>query len=249
MPLHFSALEWIAAFFAVLCIGISKSGFTGLSLITVIIMARLFPPRESTGVVLPLLIVGDICAVVAFQRHANWRQIRRMLPPAVVGIVAGCAIMYFIPDRKFGSVIGYIILLLTALQGLRLWKPTAFEHVPHSPAFAWSMGVWSGVTTLLANAAGPIMSLYFLAVNLPKYEFIGTAAWFFLLVNLIKVPFSAWLGLIHGSSLLFNVIMAPAVGLGAFLGQRLIKIVPQRLFEILLVIFAGLASLRLIGLF
>jgi len=105
------------------------------------------------------------------------------------------------------------------------------------------------VTTMLANAAGPMMSLYFLAINLPKYELIGTSAWFFLIVNVSKVPFSMSLGLIHGSSLLLNVTLAPVVALGAFVGRRLIAIVPQRVFETFLLVFAGIASFHLIGVF
>src|SRR5207302_9878449 len=129
----------------------------------------------------------------------------------------------------------------------RQWRPSLFTHVPHRAWFAWTIGVWSGVTTMLANAAGPIMTLYLLAVGLPKWEFVGTAAFFFLAVNLIKVPFSVSLGLINSVSLLFNVVLFPAVALGIVLGRKLIDIVPQKLFEQLVLIFAALAALRLIA--
>lgn len=232
-----------------MCIGISKSGFAGLGLVTVIVMARLFPARESTGILLPLLIFGDICAVVAFRKHALWAQIGRMLPPTLIGIVAGYFLMRHIPDERFGPVIGSIVLTMALVQALRRFRPALFEHVPHSHTFAWSMGGVSGITTMLANAAGPIMALYFLAINLPKYAFVGTSAWFFLIVNVSKVPLSANLGLIDSRSLLFNVVLIPSVIAGTLLGRWLIAIVPQRVFELLLLIFAGVASLRLIGLF
>ena len=232
-----------------MCIGISKSGFAGLGLVTVIVMARLFPPRESTGILLPLLIWGDICAVLAFRKHAMWPLIGRMLPPTLLGIIGGYFLMQHIPDARFGPVIGSIVLVMVLVQGLRRFRPDLFEHVPHSHGFAWSMGGSSGVATMLANAAGPVMALYFLSINLPKYALIGTGAWFFLIVNVSKVPLSANLGLIHGSSLLFNVILIPAVYAGTLLGRWLIAIVPQKVFELLLLIFAGIASLRLIGLF
>ncbi len=249
MPLHFSAAEWLLAIVGALSIGISKNGFAGLSMVTVIIMAHLFPPRESTGVVLPLLIFGDVCAILGFKRHAQWAQVRRMLPPTLTGVVLGWLLMRFIPGQKFGPVIGWIVLAMTLLQALRKIRPALFEHLPHSRGFAWSMGGGAGITTMLANAAGPIMALYFLAINLPKYEFIGTSAWFFFFVNTFKIPFSFQLGLIHGGSLLFNLMLAPAVAAGAFLGRSLVAVIPQRLFETLLLIFAGLASLRFIGLF
>lgn len=232
-----------------MCIGISKSGFAGIGLVTVIVMACLFPPRESTGILLPLLICGDICAVVAFRKHALWPLIGRMLPPTLIGIIAGYFLMERIADNRFGPVIGSIVLAMVFVQALRRFRPALFEHIPHSHAFAWSMGGVSGITTMLANAAGPIMALYFLAINLPKYAFVGTSAWFFLIVNVSKVPLSAHLGLIHGSSLLFNLLLLPAVIAGTVLGRWLIAIVPQRVFELLLLIFAGVASLRLIGIF
>jgi uncharacterized membrane protein YfcA len=216
-------------------------------LITVIVMARLFPPRESTGILLPLLIWGDICAVFVFRKHAQWPLIWRMLPPTLLGVVGGFLIMGAIPAGRFGPVIGVIVLLMTTVQTFRKIRPNAFEHVPHTHGFAWSMGAGSGVTTMLANAAGPIMALYFLAINVPKYAFVGTSAWFFLIVNVFKVPFSASMGLINGGSLLFNLLLAPAVILGTALGRWLIGIVPQGVFEILLLSFAFLASLRMIG--
>ena len=164
------------------------------------------------------------------------------------GIIAGYLLMSVIPDARFNAVIGSIILLMSILQGIRQFRPDLYQSVPHTRAFAWSIGVACGVTTMLANGAGPIMALYLLAIALPKYEFVGTGAWFFLIVNVFKVPFSASLGLIHGSSLAFNLVLIPAVAAGTLLGRWLIGIVPQKLFETLLLIFTTIASLRLIGL-
>ena len=245
MPI-LSPLQWFFAAVGALCIGASKSGFMGLSMLTVVLMAQVFPQKESTGVVLPMLVLGDILAVAAFQRHANWGQIRRMLPPTAVGVAAGWLCMRVIPASRFGPVIGGIVLVMCALQAWRQVRPAAFERAPHTTAFSWTMGGASGMSTMLANAAGPIMSLYFLALNLPKYELIGTSAWFFLLVNLYKIPFSAQLGLIHGSSLLFNLVLAPAIGLGAWGGRKLVAVVPQRAFEALLLCFAAAAAVRLL---
>jgi uncharacterized membrane protein YfcA len=123
-----------------------------------------------------------------------------------------------------------------------------FLSVPHTHGFAWTMGGVSGIATMLANAAGPIMALYFLAINVPKYAFVGTSATFFLIINVFKVPFSASLGLIDMGSLMFNVVLMPCVVAGTFLGRWLIGIIPQQLFETFLLIFAFLASLRMMGL-
>lgn len=246
---QFTPGEWMLAVLAALCSGVAKSGFTGLGMITVVIMAQLFPPRESTGILLPLLIVGDLFAVAAFRKHAQWQQIWKMLPPTFAGIVIGYFLMDWIPARHFGPVIGWVVLIMVLLQTLRRLRPDAYAHVPHSRGFAWTIGAWCGTTTMLANAAGPVMALYFLAINLPKHILVGTGAWFFLLVNLSKVPFSSHLGLIDRHTLLFNLMLAPAVGVGIFLGRRLIELVPQKLFELLLLVFAALSSMRLLGVF
>jgi len=245
----FSTTQWLLAILAAFCIGVSKSGFAGVGLVTVVLMARLFPPLESTGVLLPLLIVGDILSVVVFHQHAQWRHIWRMLPPTIIGIVGGFVLMQWISPRIFGPVIGGIVLAMVGLQLARIWGANLYAHVPHSRAFAWAIGVWSGIATMLANAAGPVMALYFLAIKVPKYEFVGTSAWFFLLVNVFKVPFSASLGLIDVRTLFFDALLLPVVALGIQVGRWLIAVVPQKLFEALLLAFAALAALRLIGIF
>jgi uncharacterized membrane protein YfcA len=243
----FTAAQWLLTAIAAACIGISKSGFSGMGLVTVIVMAKLFPPLESTGILLPLLIWGDICAVAAFRKHAQWPLIWRMLPPTALGIIVGYVLMQQIPAHRFGPVIGAIVFGMALIQAGRKLRPELFLHVPHTRGFAYLMGGGSGIATMLANAAGPVMALYFLAINVPKYAFVGTAAWFFLIVNIFKVPFSASMGLIDVSSLLFNLVLMPCVICGTLLGRWLIAIVPQGLFEILLLIFAFIASLRMMN--
>ncbi|MDB6150558.1 MAG: Sulfite exporter TauE/SafE [Chthoniobacter sp.] len=246
---NFDVASWLLAATAAFCIGFSKSGFAGSGLLTVLIMAKLFEARESTGVLLPMLICGDVLSVLVFHQHAQWKIIWRMLPPTIFGIVAGFILMHRLSEPAFRPVIGWIVLIMVVVQSVRRWRPALFEQVPRSTSFAWTMGTASGLTTMLANAAGPVMALYFLAIRLPKYELVGTSAWFFLLINLFKVPFSVNLGLIHSSSLALNFVLIPAIAFGIFSGQRLIRIIPQSLFEAFLLIFATVSSLRLIGAF
>ena len=245
--LHLSGHQWLLAVLAALFIGMAKSGIAGLGMFPILLMADVVPARESTGIVLPLLICGDILAVCFFKKHADWKHLRGLMPPALLGIVLGFLLMRLdISDSLFRHIIGWIVLTMVVLHCLRRFKPGKFENFPHTRPFAWFMGGWSGLTTMMANAAGPVMALYLLAVNLPKLQFVGTGAWFFLMINLIKVPFSYKLGLIGGSSLLFNLVLAPAVAIGIVSGKKLLNLVPQRLFEELALIFVGIASLRLI---
>jgi uncharacterized protein len=243
---HFTATQWLLAGLAAFCIGFSKSGFPGSGLITVLVMAHLFGARESTGALLPMLICGDILSVRVYHAHARWDLIRRMLPPTAIGIIASYFLMRWLPGGAFRPIIGWIVLTMVLLQAARRWRPQWYSGVPHSRPFAHTMGFASGVATMLANAAGPVMGLYFLAIDTPKFALVGTSAWFFLIVNLSKVPFSADLGLIHGETLLFDLLLLPLIAIGIFAGRRLMPLISQNLFEALLLLFATLAAGRMI---
>jgi len=227
--------------------GISKAGFPGTSLVHVVVFASIFGARTSTGIILPMLIAADVVAVRIFRQHAQWLYIRRMLPATLVGVLVGFLLMGRLDERLFSPLIGTIVLLLVVMQVLRMTRPGLFAEVPHAPAFAWTMGLLAGVTTMVSNAAGPIFVLYALAVGLPKLELVGTGAWFFFIVNLSKVPLSAGLGLIGPQTLSLNLLLLPAVFTGIALGRWMTTRVPQRLFDGLLLAFAALAALRLIG--
>jgi uncharacterized membrane protein YfcA len=242
-----SPAQWVLAAVAATCLGISKAGFAGMSLIHVLVFAMLFGARTSTGIVLPMLIVGDVCGASAFHRHARWDYIRRMLPPACLGVILAASFMRQLSDVVFKPVIGVVILTLTIMQLVRLQRPDWLGDVPHSRLFAWSLGLAAGATTMLANAAGPIITIYCLSVGLPKYEMVGTGAWLFFVLNTFKVPFSIALGLIQGPTLLLNLVLTPAVVAGVLGGRWLVRRVPQQIFDRLILAFAALAALRLIA--
>ena len=218
-------------------------------MIHVIIFALIFGARDATGVLLPLLIVGDVCAVCYFGKQAQWIHIQRLLPPTVLGVIVGWLMMKQLPESTFKPLVGSIIMSLISLQITRMWRPKWFENVPHQKWFAASLGILVGITTMLANAAGPVMALYLLAVSLPKWELVGTSAWFFLVINVFKVPFSYNMGLITFETLTINALFAPAVLPGMWLGRWLIQRIPQRVFDSLLLLLTGIFALRLIGLF
>ncbi len=241
--------QWLLAVLAAFGMGISKGGLIGVGLFHVVIFAFLFGARDSTGIVLPMLLVGDVCAVAWYRQHARWEYIRRMLPAACIGIVCGSLLMHRMSDTQFKPLIGWIILTLAVLQVARMQRPDWFGDVPHTRWFSWTMGLSAGVTTMLANAAGPIFALYTLAVSLPKFEMVGTTAWMFLIINAVKVPFSVSLGLIHQQTLRLNLMLAPIVIVGVFSGRWLTQRLPQRAFDALLLAFAAVAALRLIGVF
>jgi uncharacterized protein len=239
--------QWMLAIAAAAGVGVSKSGLAGMGLLHVLIFAFLFGARESTGIVLPMLLIGDVCAVSFFHQHARWDYVRRMLPPACVGVIVAAIIMRGLSEAVYKPIIGVTILVLTVLQVVRLYKPQWLGSVPHARWFAWTIGLIAGGATMLANAAGPVFMIYCLAIALPKFELVGTSAWFFFIINAFKVPFSIALGLIHGQTLALNAVLSPAILAGIFAGRWLTIRIPQRLFDGLLLAFAAIAALRLIG--
>jgi uncharacterized membrane protein YfcA len=244
---HFSVLGWMAVAGGAFAIGLNKGGLTGLGILPVLLFAVVFQARQSTGYVLPLLIAGDICAVVAYRRVVSWPVFWNLLPAGTAGVVLGFLLMGAIPDRVFGPLIGWIILGLITLQFVRGTVGEKLDRFFLSRGFGIGMGVLAGVTTMIANAAGPVASLYFVSVRLPKWNLIGTAAWFFFVINLWKIPFSTVLGLTNTASLSFAVVLAPMVVLGFFAGRASAAIMPEKVFERFVLACTALGALRLIG--
>lgn len=228
--MNFHAWEWCLAILGALLVGISKTGITGLSLLFVALFAAIMPAKQSTGVVLPLLITADIVAVILYRRHASWGHIWRLVPWAAAGVVAGYIALGRMNDHQARVVIGIIVVALAVLHLVRRSRSASAEPV-HALWFAWVMGVLAGFTSLVSNAGGPLMVIYLLAMRLPKMEYMGTGAVFFLMMNLFKFPFMARLGLINRESLMVNLMLMPAVLVGAALGKWLLGRINQRMFE------------------
>lgn len=241
-----SASDVLLLLCGALGIGVSKSGLPGISMLHVVFYAAVFGAKESTGVLLPMLIVGDVCAIKLFGRKADWSQIRRLLPPTLVGIVVGALLMNRLEGDTFTRIVGVIILTLTVVQVTRMFKPKLFDHVPHQLWFSITLGLLAGLTTMLANAAGPVVALYLLAVSLPKMQLIGTSAWLFLVLNCFKIPFSYQLGLISPSTLTVGAAFCLAIPVGMLLGRWLVSRVPQLVFNSLLLAFTAIAALRML---
>ena len=236
---------WGAALSA-LCIGLGKGGLAGIGAIPAILMAEVMPAKASVGVVLPLLIIGDCYAVRVYGRHCQWKYVRWLLPPIIVGVILGWLAMEAIPADDFRFAIGLVVLSLAALQIGRKMLGASFEKMAHSRLFSNAMGVMGGVSTMMANAAGPVMTIYFLSVSLLKMNFIGTVACLFIIVNVFKVPFSVSLGLINVDVLILVALLAPFVILGVILARLVVNYISQRVFEWTILILTIVAALRLI---
>jgi uncharacterized membrane protein YfcA len=242
--------QWMLLVMGAVMVGMAKTGLSGLGTLFIAIFANVLPTKEATGLVLPLLIFGDVVAVAVYRRHAVWAQLWGLFPWAGVGVVAGYLAMDRIDNHQARVLVGGIVIALLVVHALRRWRErrmTAEVKQPRVPRpVVAAVGVLAGFTTLIANAAGPLMAVYLLALRLPKLEFIGTSAVYFLLLNLFKVPFMVDLGLITGSSLWVNLLLAPAVFTGALIGRWLVQRINQRWFEIITLSLAAVAGLRLV---
>jgi uncharacterized membrane protein YfcA len=242
-------LLWFFAALGAFMVGVSKAGITGLSILSIALFNHVFPSsKQASGLVLPLLIFGDLVAVFSYRKHTQWRYLRRLFPWTAAGVVLGYLTLGRISDHTARILIGWIIVSLALLSFWRRYVSAPREE--KAPSFHWSAGAAIGMTagfiTLIANAAGPLMAIYLVAMRLPKMEYVGTAAVFFMLLNLFKVPFMVDLGLITTQSFSFNLMLAPAVLLGALAGRWLLRHVNQNLFEQLVLLLSAIGGILLI---
>jgi uncharacterized membrane protein YfcA len=247
------AWQWVAVFSAALLVGVSKTGITGMGILFVAIFASVLPgTKQASGIVLPLLIAGDAIAVIAYRRHMRWMYFRKLFPWAALGVFCGWLAMGRIDDTQARVLTGAIVVALTVTHVWRRWRASrrAAAGVIEEPAlpfwFAPMIGVLAGFTTLIANAAGPLAVIYFLTMRLPKMEFVGTSAIFFMILNWFKVPFMVSLGLINFDSLKFNAMLIPAVLAGAALGWWILGKINQKVFENIALALGALAGLNLL---
>jgi len=244
--LDINLFGWVVIAVSAVVVGVSKTGMPGLGILPVPMMALAFSTRESTGLLLGLLILADLFAVTYHRRNARWPLVLRLLPAALAGIVAGYFGLRVINDQQLKPIIGGIVLVML---GLNYWRTRAGGEEAPIPAqwwFAVALGFMAGVTTMMANAAGPVMIIYLLAMRLPKVEFVGTSAWFFFVVNWLKVPFSANLDLMTAESVKLNLTMLPFIAAGALLGILVLKRIPQKAFTMIVQILAAVAAVRLL---
>ena len=239
---------WILllALFGALCIGLSKSGLAGTATLNVVLMAQIFGAKPSVGLVLPLLIVADLLGFLINRKGGSWRQIVPMMPPAIAGVIVGWLLLDRIDNAVARVVIGWIILGLLAFNFVLRKRREQFLALREHRGFAQGMGFLAGTVTMIANAAGPVMTVFLLSQRLEKREHLGVFCRFFLFINLFKLPFSNSVGIISGPSLLTNLVLLPGVFLGIYLGWQILKRIPQDAFENTLAILTAFAAIWLV---
>jgi uncharacterized membrane protein YfcA len=221
--------------------GISKSGIKGIDIIIVTLMALVFGAKASTGLLVPLLIVGDVFAVLYYNRHAQWGYIFRFLPWMLLGVLFGAWVGNGLSVERFKLCMSVVIL--TSVTLMYWWDRRKSVAVPTHWAFAGFIGTTAGFTTMVGNLSGAFSNLYFLAMRVPKNQFIGTAAWLFLIVNLFKLPFHIFVWeTISPATLMVDLKLLPAVGIGLFVGIRLVKIIKEQFFRKMILILTAIGA-------
>ena len=232
------------AFSAALLLGIAKSGIKGLAILIVTGLALVYGAKESTGILMPLLICGDILAVIYYKRHVKWVYLIKILPWMVAGVLVGVVLGKDLPEDLFKSGMAVIILISVAM--MYYWERKKDRKVPNHLSFAALMGMMAGFTTMVGNLAGVFSNIYFLAIKLPKNEFIGTAAWLFFIINLFKIPFHIWSwGTINPASFQISLSLIPAVILGFLFGVSIVKKIKNDRYRQLILLLTGLGGLTI----
>jgi uncharacterized protein len=165
-------------------------------------------------------------------------------PTLWLGMVPAYLVLRYVDDDALRVSIGILILVLLVLHVIR--ERYGFRELSDRWWFTATTGMLAGFATTVSNAAGPVMGIYLVGRHMDKHQFLGTSAWFFFLVNVSKIPGYAALGMLTTDSFPFALLLMPIVGAGAVLGVRILKRIPQAVFEVLVLGLAGVAAVRMI---
>lgn len=235
--------QFVAAFLGAYILGVSKAGVKGIAVLIVTLMAFAFGAKSSTGALMPLLITGDIFAIFYYHRHTKWVYLRKFLPWMMLGVLIGVFIGKDLPERIFQITMA-VIILLTVL--MLWWWGKKDRKVPTHWSFAGFTGTMAGVTTMIGNLAGAFSNIFFLAMRLPKNEFIGTAAWLFFFINLFKLPFHIFVWkTVTVETFEVYIYLLPAVIAGLLSGIFLVKKFTDQFFRQMILILTAIGAVLL----
>lgn len=243
MDLGIIAIGAAAAIFA----GVSKGGFgSGAAFASASVLALVLPPAQALGIMLPLLMVIDAATLRPYWRRWSWPEARLLLWGGIPGTALG-AVLYTIADADlFRLLIGVISLAFVGWHtGTRsgLFKPR------QTPLPAWAgllAGTVAGFTSFVSHAGGPAAAIYLLSQRIDKTRFQATTVLLFALLNVVKFVPYAWLGIFSADTLKFDLVLAPFALLGAWLGVKAHRLVPERTFFAITYVALTLTGLKLI---
>ena len=224
-----------------LFIGMSKTGVHGAGMIAVPMLAKVFGGQLSSGVMLPMLCLADVMGVWYYHRHASWPHLKKLFPWAALGTFAGTYVGGNINDEVFKVIMAVIILFSIVIM---VWLEKGHrDDVPDYKWFAALAGTGAGFTSMIGNLAGSVTAIYLLSMRLPKNAFIGTSAWFFMVINWFKVPFHLWSWrTITVNTFLLDLCVLPLILLGAYLGILIVKAFPEKAYRWFIIAMTVMAA-------
>lgn len=223
----------------------SKVGISGMGMIAVPVLAIIFGGKNSSGIMLPILIMADFFGAFYYRRYAQWEHLIKLLPPAILGVLIGTYVGNYIDDNLFKLIMGVIIFVSI---GILIWlEKSNTTKVPRGLWFAGIIGILLGFTTMVGNLAGAVMTLYLLVMNMPKNKFIGTVAWFFIIINILKVPFHVFVWeTIHWNTFLLDLILLPFIAIGAYFGIKIVEKFSDKNYRLFIIAITIIAALFMI---
>jgi len=229
-----------------LLIGMAKTGVFGTGMLAVPLLATVFGGQRSSGILLPILVMADAMAVWYYHRHASWAHLKVLFPWAALGVILGAITGKLINDHIFkmamAIIIGVSVVIMLWLE--KLGDP---NKIPKAKSFTITTGVAGGFTSMVGNLAGSVMNVYLLSMKLPKNGFIGTTAWFFLVLNWFKVPFHVFVWhTISLNILLMDILMLPAIILGAYLGIITVRKLSDTMYRWFIIGMTVLAAMGML---
>ena len=237
-----SAFDITILLFAGLVSGFSKFSIGGMGLLVLPIIMIVLPGPDALGVLIPVYIIIDFLAISSYRKNIAWQVLFRLLPLAFIGVLIGGKLLANIDPGQYVYVLSTIMVGMILLSVYLEVRPASFMR---HPIAAYTIGLVSGFISLIANATGPLVSLFLMEQNLSKRAYVSTRAWAFLVINLSKLPVLFSLGFVDKSTLPISLMCLPGVIVGAFLGAYLIKRINLKQFKWLIRGMAVLAAIKL----
>ena len=241
-----SATFFIVAVISVLIVGISKSGFgAGLGVLSIPLMASQSSINEALAILLPLLIAIDLVGLQRFIKNADYRILKLVLIPAMLGMLLGYLFFSAITPKILSLSIG-IFTLLFLIQNLVMARFNLKEAKPY-PWLGRVMGLVSGFTSFVAHIGGPPITVYMLREKVIPIIYTSTLGVFFAIINFGKLVPYAYLDLLSFNQLSTSILLLPCVPVGVYLGFYLAKRISMKWYYIIVQFFLAVASVKLIA--
>jgi uncharacterized protein len=232
----------------VLLYGFSKTAMPVAGVLAGPLMAAALGATEAAGLMVPLLLLGDLFALAYYRQHADWSLIRRLVPGVLIGFAVTAVLFALLSTQALGRIIGVLILGSVLLELWRRWQERHGGQL--APLRSWAgiafFGTLAGMTTMAANAGGAAMTLYLVKMRVSMLAFMGTSAWFFFILNLVKVPIIGGLGFITAESLVLDLWLSPLIVLGALIGVFVFRRMDERVFTYIALALSGLVAIWLV---